>query len=84
MFQIALFKGFPNIPTYPYLRNTEWAQMRQQWHRPLKTHKVGIISNVPERCVIVTSSITLTYSIGDMTRPKQRANPNAVQAAVHC
>ena len=44
-----MFLSFQIYPTYPYLRNTQWAQMRQQWHRPPKTQKVGIISNVPER-----------------------------------
>ena len=36
-------------PTYPYLWETQWTQMRQQWIRPLKTLRVGRISTVPER-----------------------------------
>ena len=56
VFQIALFKGSPNLPHIPYPWNTQWAQMRQQWHRPPKTHKVGIISNVPERYASSTST----------------------------
>ena len=51
VFQIALFKGFPNIPTYPYLSDTQWTQMRQQWIQPLKTLRVGRISTIPERYV---------------------------------
>jgi len=51
VFQIALFKGFPNVPTYPHLQNTQLAEIRQQWHQPLKTHPVGAISDVPERYV---------------------------------
>ena len=27
--------------------------MRQQWHRPLKTLRVGTIPNVPERYLII-------------------------------
>ena len=30
-------RSFQIYPTYPYLRDTQWTQMRQHWHRPLKT-----------------------------------------------
>ena len=30
VFRMALFEGFPNIPTYPPVRDTQWAQIRQQ------------------------------------------------------
>ena len=43
VFQIALFKGFPNIPHIPPLRDTHRAQIRQ------KTHRVGAIPTDPER-----------------------------------
>ena len=36
-------------PTYPYLSDTQWTQMRQQWIRALKMLRVGMISTVPER-----------------------------------
>ena len=49
MFQIALFKGFPDIPHIPYLPNTQLAEMRQQGQQPAKTQKVGRIPVVPER-----------------------------------
>ena len=49
VFQIALFKGFPNIPHIPYLWDTQWTQMRQQWIQALKTLRVGMIGTVPER-----------------------------------
>ena len=29
-------------PTYHHLRNTQLAQMREQWHRPSKTHRIGM------------------------------------------
>ena len=41
VFQIALFKGFPNSPKYPPLRNTQWAEFKQQRHQPLKIHRAG-------------------------------------------
>ena len=44
-------RPFQIYPTYPYLRDTQWTQMRQQWHRPPKTHKVGRFGTVPERYV---------------------------------
>ena len=43
VFQIALFKGFPNlphIPPPPPQRDTRWAQMRQHRHRPSNTLRV--------------------------------------------
>ena len=48
--------GVPNGPfqglsTYPPLRDTQRAQMRRQWHRPLKTLHVGTKSDVPERYI---------------------------------
>ena len=51
VFQIPLFKGFPNIghiPPPPF-RDTHGAQMRQQGLRPRKMHKVGRIGTIPER-----------------------------------
>ena len=44
-------RAFQIYPTYPYLWDTQWTQMRQQWHRPSKNHKVGRFPNVPERYV---------------------------------
>ena len=51
MFQIALFKGFSNIPHTPPppLWDTQRAQMRQQRKQPLKTLRVGMKCNDPER-----------------------------------
>ena len=37
-------RAFRIYPTYPYLRNTQLAQIRQQWHQ-----KIGRKSVVPER-----------------------------------
>ena len=42
-------RAFRIYPTYPPLWDTQRAQMRQQWHRPLKTLRVGTIPSVPER-----------------------------------
>ena len=54
VFQTALFKGFPNIPTFPPpLWDTRRAQIRQQRHQPLKTLRVGMKCNDPERYVCV-------------------------------
>ena len=36
-------------PTYPYLPNTQLAEMRQQGQQPAKTQKVGRNPGVPER-----------------------------------
>ena len=50
-FQIALIKGFPNMPHIPAppLQDTQWVEIRQQWHRSLKTLRVGIVLHDPER-----------------------------------
>ena len=51
IFEKPFSRAFRIYPTYPYLRNTQWAQMREQWHRPLKTHRVGAFPNNAERYV---------------------------------
>ena len=43
----------PHTPHPP--RDTQWAQIRQQWHRPPKTH-VSIIGTVPERYTPVSQA----------------------------
>ena len=40
-------RAFRMYPTYPYLSDSQWTQMRQQWIRALKTLRVGMISTVP-------------------------------------
>ena len=57
VFQIALFKGFPNIPHIPYLQDTQQTQMREQWHRPLKTHRIGTDVTVPEKHGYTTPAV---------------------------
>ena len=42
-------RAFRIYPTYPYLPNTQLAEMRQQGQQPAKTHKVGRNRVVPER-----------------------------------
>ena len=44
-------RAFQIYPTYPYLRNTQLAKMRQQGRQPAKTQKVGRNRVVPERYV---------------------------------
>ena len=44
-------RAFRIYPTYPPLRDTQRAQIRQQWQRPPKTLSVGTIPTVPERHV---------------------------------
>ena len=75
--QIALFEGFPNIPHIPPpppLPDTQWAQIRQQWHRPPKMLRFGMIPNVPKRYVW---SAFLTC-----VRPRKAPPPQVVWA--HC
>ena len=65
LFRIALFEGFPNIPYIPPppLPDTQWAQIRQQWHRPRKTLRVGIIPTVPERYVAKRPYLDIAKSL---------------------
>ena len=56
-------RAFRIYPTYPYLRDTQRAQMRQQRHRPPKTLRVGMKSGVPERYEnSTTQNVTATIS----------------------
>ena len=66
VFQIALFEGFPNIPIYPPLPDTQRAQIRQQWQRPRKTLCVGMIPTDPEtyaRCICPSVLYSATCTI---------------------
>ena len=45
--------AYSPIPPYPHLRNTQLAEIREQWHQTPKTHRVGAIPVVPERYVYV-------------------------------
>ena len=44
-------RAFQIYPTYPYLPNTQLAEMRQQGQQAAKTQKVGRNPGVPERYV---------------------------------
>ena len=35
-------RAFQIYPTYHHLRSTQLAQMREKWHQPPKTHRVGM------------------------------------------
>ena len=62
MFQIALFKGFPNIPHIPPtppFGTLSGQTMRQQWRRPLKTLRVGMKRNVPGRYIFCAFSFKI-------------------------
>ena len=56
-------RAFQIYPTYPYLRDTQWTQMRQQWHRPPKTQKVGRNPGVPERYACCTPGVHSIYTL---------------------
>ena len=38
----SLFQGLSECPPPPQ-PDTQWAEIRQQWHQPLKTHRVGTV-----------------------------------------
>ena len=66
-------RAFQIYPTFPYLRDTQWTQMRQQWHRPSKTQKVGRFPNVPERyAALVVAIMHPTHTILMLQAIKQR------------
>ena len=76
VFQIALFKGLFRIyPTYPYLRNTPWAQMRQQWHPRCTTETLGFRKRARSggaNWVQVTRQMSPSKAKGPRTAGSQR------------
>ena len=80
----GLSRSFRIYPTYPYLQNTQWARMRQQRHRPPKTHKVGTNSVVPrererererERFSQVSCECTRTTPVHTRDTPQSSPGP---------